>query len=145
MKGIFYNCDEKYFPGNKCKEQKLLMAISENVPEENVTVPLVEEPSLPDAIHEPADPPEIDPLISLHALTGILMPKTLKRIGYIRHKKVIILVDSGSTHNFIHRHISQETNCYIHAINNFQIMIANGGSMKCGGRCENVCLQIGNY
>jgi hypothetical protein len=23
-------------------------------------------------------------------------------------------------------------------------MIANGGSMKCGGRCENVCLQIGH-
>jgi hypothetical protein len=24
-------------------------------------------------------------------------------------------------------------------------MIANGGSMKCGGRCENVRLQIGDY
>jgi hypothetical protein len=24
-------------------------------------------------------------------------------------------------------------------------MIANGGSMKCGGRCENVWLQIGQY
>ena len=24
-------------------------------------------------------------------------------------------------------------------------MIANGGSMKCGGRCENVHLQIGEY
>jgi hypothetical protein len=55
------------------------------------------------------------------------------------------LVDSGSTHNFIHRRIAQETHCYIHAVNNFQIMIANGGSMKCGGHCENVCLQIGDY
>jgi hypothetical protein len=24
-------------------------------------------------------------------------------------------------------------------------MIFNGGSMKCGGRYENVCLQIGQY
>ena len=24
-------------------------------------------------------------------------------------------------------------------------MISNGGSMKCGGRFENVCLQIGQY
>jgi hypothetical protein len=39
----------------------------------------------------------------------------------------------------------QETNCYISAVNNFQIMIANGGSIKCGGRCENVRLQIGEY
>jgi hypothetical protein len=30
-------------------------------------------------------------------------------------------------------------------LNNFQIMIPNGGSMKCGGHCENVCLQIGDY
>jgi hypothetical protein len=41
--------------------------------------------------------------------------------------------------------VAQETHCYIHAVNNFQIMIANGGSMKCGGCCENVCLQIGDY
>jgi hypothetical protein len=28
LKGLFYNCDDKYFPGHKCKEQKLFMAIS---------------------------------------------------------------------------------------------------------------------
>jgi hypothetical protein len=49
LKGLCYNCDEKYFPGHKCKEQNLFMAISEDVPEEDVTVPIVEEPSLPDA------------------------------------------------------------------------------------------------
>jgi hypothetical protein len=30
-KGIFYNCDEKYFSGHKCKEHKLFMAIYEDV------------------------------------------------------------------------------------------------------------------
>jgi len=42
-------------------------------------------------------------------------------------------------------HISQETMCYIRAVNNFQIMITNGGSIKYGGCCENVHLQIGHY
>jgi hypothetical protein len=88
---------------------------------------------------------KVEPLISLHALTGLSSPQTLKLIGYIKHQKVIILIDSGNTHNFIHHQIAQETLCYIHAVNNFQIMIANGGSMKCGGHCENVCLQIGDY
>jgi hypothetical protein len=145
LKGLFYNCDEKYFLGHKCKEKNLFMVIYEDVPEEDVTVPLIEEPSLLDATHEPVDPPEFDPLISLHALTGISAPKMLKLIGYIKHRKVIILVDNGSTHNFIHHCISKETNWYIRVVNNFQIMIANGGSMKCGGCCENVCLQIGHY
>jgi hypothetical protein len=145
LKGLCYNCDEKYFLGHKCKEQKLFMAISEDVLEDDVTVPLVDKPSLPDATQELADPPEVDPRISWHALTGFSAPQTLKLIGYIKHRKVIILVDSGSTHNFIHRHISQETNCYIHVVNNFQIMIDNGGSMKCGGHCENVLLQNKHY
>jgi hypothetical protein len=99
----------------------------------------------PTDITPPSDPPKVEPVISLNDLTGFYAPQTLKLIRYIKHRKVIILIDSGSTHNFIHRRITQETNCYIRAVNNFQIMIANGGSMKCGGRCENVYLQIGDY
>jgi len=93
----------------------------------------------------PSDPLKVEPIISLNALTGFSTPQTLKLIGYIKHQKVIILVESGSTHNFIHCRISQETNFYICVVNNFQILIANSGSMKCGGCCENVCLQIGQY
>jgi hypothetical protein len=145
LKGLCYNCDEKYFPGQKCKEQKLSMAISEDISEEDVETPLVPESSEINDITPPSDPPEVEPIISLNALTGFSALKTLNLIGYIKHRKVIILVDSGSTHNFIHRRIAQETHCYIHAVNNFQIMIANGGSMKCGGRSENVRLQIGDY
>jgi hypothetical protein len=121
------------------------MAISEDISEEDVETPLVSElPEITD-ITPPSDPAKVEPVISLNSLTGFSTPQTLKLIGYIKHQKVIILVDSGSTQNFIHRCIAQETHCYIHAMNNFQIMIANGGSMKCGGNCENVHLQIGDY
>jgi hypothetical protein len=121
------------------------MAISEDISEEDVETPLVSESSETTDITPPSDPPKVEPIISLNALTSFSAPQTLKLIGYIKHQKVIILVDSGSTHNFIHRCIAQETHCYIHVVNNFQIMIANGGSMKCGGRCENEHLQIGAY
>jgi hypothetical protein len=33
LKGLCYNCDDKYFLGHKCKEQKLFMAISKDIPE----------------------------------------------------------------------------------------------------------------
>jgi hypothetical protein len=121
------------------------MAISEDISEEDVETPLVSESPETTDITPPLDHPEVEPIIYLNSLIGFSTPQTLKLIGYIKHQKVIILVDSGSTHNFIHRYIAQETHCYIHAINNFQIMIANGGSMKCGGRCENFHLQIGDY
>jgi hypothetical protein len=134
LKGLCYNCDEKYFLRHKCKEQNIFMAISEDVSEEEVEVPLVSESPEPTGITPPSDPPEVELIISLNALIGFSAPQTLKLIGYIKHKKVIILLDSGSTHTFIHRRIAQENHFYIHAVNNFQIMIANGGSMKCGGR-----------
>jgi hypothetical protein len=145
IKGLCYNCDDKYFLGHKCKEQNLFMAISEDISKEDVETPLVSESPEPTDITPPSDPPEVGAVISLNALTSFSAPQTLKLIGYIKHRKVIILVDSGSTHTFIHRRISQETHFYIHAVNNFQIMIANDGSMKCRGHCENVCLQIGDY
>jgi hypothetical protein len=145
LKGLCYNCDDKYFPGHKCKEQNLFMATSKEILEEDEETPSVSESLESTDITPPSDPPEVEPIISLNSLTDFSTPQTLKISGYIKHQKVIILVDSGSTHNFIHHRIAQETHCYIHAFNNFQIMIANGGSMKCGGRCENVCLQIGDY
>jgi hypothetical protein len=138
LKGLCYHCDEKYFPRHKCKEQKKIMAISEDVLEDDVEAPLVVVSPEPTDMTPPLDPLEVELAISLNALTGFSTPQPLKLIGYIKHRKVIIHVDSGSTHNFIHRRISQETNCYICVVNNFQIMIFNGGSMKCGGRCENV-------
>jgi hypothetical protein len=145
LKGLYYNCDEKYFLGHKYKEKNLFMAISEDIPEEDVETPLVPESSEITDINHPSDLPKVELIISLNALTDFSTPQTLKLISYIKNRKVIILVDSGSTHNFIHHRISQETHCYIHVVNNFQIMIANGGSMKCGGCCKNVCLQINDY
>jgi hypothetical protein len=70
------------------------MAISKDISEEDVESPLVSEsPEITD-ITPPLDPPKVEPVISLNALIGFSAPQTLKLIGYIKHWKVIILVDS---------------------------------------------------
>jgi hypothetical protein len=102
LKGLCYNCDEKYFLGHKCKEQNIFMGISEDISEEDVETPLVSESPKPTDI----TPPEVELVISLNDITSFSASQTLKLIGYIKHRKVIILVDSGSTHNFIHRRIA---------------------------------------
>jgi hypothetical protein len=74
LKGLCYNCDDKYFLGHKCKEQNLFMAISEDIQEEDVdTPPVPESPEISD-INPPSDPPEVEPIISLNALTRLLCP-----------------------------------------------------------------------
>ena len=48
---------------------------------------------------EPDDPPPTQ--ISFYAISGHMAPKMLRVIGSIFDQKVLILVDEGSTHNFI--------------------------------------------
>jgi hypothetical protein len=56
LKGLCYNCDDKYFPGHKCKEHKLFMAMSEDVSEEEEDVSQVLELPPPDDLTPPSDP-----------------------------------------------------------------------------------------
>jgi hypothetical protein len=74
FKGLCYNCDDKYFPGHKCKEQKLFMAISEHISEEDIETPLLSESLETPDIALPSDPAEVEPIISLNALTGFSAP-----------------------------------------------------------------------
>jgi hypothetical protein len=85
---------------------KIFMAISKDVSDKYVEVS--REAKLPQThnIYLPSDPPKVEPLILLNDLISFSSPQTLKLIGYIKHMKVIILVDSGNTHNFIHRHLA---------------------------------------
>jgi hypothetical protein len=58
LKGLCYNYDDKYFPGHKCKEQNIFMAISEDISEEDVETPLVSESPESTDITPPSDPPK---------------------------------------------------------------------------------------
>jgi len=83
-----------------------------------------------------------EPHIYLHVVSCFLAPQTTNLIGYIKHIKVNVLINSDNTHNFIHWRMVEETHCDVYPITNFQIMITNGGMMKCGGWLENVKLYV---
>eukprot|EP00253_Pinus_taeda_P005705 PITA_05705 len=69
--------------------------------------------------------------ISCNALAGITTPQTIKIEGNIKKKKVIVLIDSGSTHNFIHCRIAKELNCFLYLALEFQVMFTSGGTINC--------------
>jgi hypothetical protein len=41
------------------------------------------------------------PEISFHAITGTEHPQTIRVLGKLKNKNVTVLIDGGSTHNFI--------------------------------------------
>ena len=71
---------------------------------------------------------ELTPTISCNALARISAPQTLKIEGYIKKKKVIILIDSGSTRNSIHYKLAKALNCFLYPMPEFQVMIADRGT-----------------
>ena len=87
----------KYIFGHKCKASAHILIIPDSetsqlegdfVPEHTVS------------LEEEADMNET-PQISLHAMSSILMPQTLKFKCSIGKMNVNILIDRGSTHNFL--------------------------------------------
>lgn len=87
-RGLCYRCGEKYTPGHRCATLKNL-EISEEAED---TQP--EEENMLCQNEETAE-------ISLHAILGLSSHSTMKVKGMIANKLVMILIDSGSTHNFI--------------------------------------------
>jgi carbamoylphosphate synthase small subunit len=108
-KGLCFNCDIKYNKGHKCGEKKLFYIDCEEEEEEEEE----EEPSQDENV-EAISSEELTPTISCNALAGISTPQTLKIEGYIKNKKVIVLIDSGSTHNFIHYKLAKDLNCFLY-------------------------------
>ena len=103
-KGLCYHCDDRYQPGHRYKRQFYLLIVEPKIidpTEEAMTqLLLTQEPQL-EPITEQTPEPDTNPQISLHALMGHTIPQTLRVLGHIHNQKITILVDSGSTHNFI--------------------------------------------
>ena len=84
-------------------------------------------------------------IISCNALEGITTPQTLNIEIHIKNKKVIVLIDSGSTHNSIHCKTAKELNCFLYPAPKCQVMVSNGGTINCSGKCHNIKLSMGEY
>ena len=91
------------------------------------------------------DKEEMNPTISCNALAGITTLRTIKIEGHIKKKKVIGLIDSGSTHNFIHCKIGKELNFFLYPAPECQVMVASGGTINFSRQCHNIKKSMGEY
>ena len=83
--------------------------------------------------------------ISLHALARVTTPQTMRVIGFFKKLSHTILIDLGSTHNFIEPRIAKQADCFIHICSSFEVIISNGGTLPCKGKCRNVHISMGDF
>ena len=77
--------------------------------------------------------------ISMQALVGTEGHYTMRMIGKINNQSLVILVDSGSTHNFMDQNTAKRVNCGVQMIQGLKVTVANGDILKTQEFCQGVC------
>jgi len=111
-KGLCYNYDEKFRPDHKSKSLTLFLIDGNNYFDEDMDCSLDS-----DVIPHPE--------ISVHAIAGAMNPHTMRVPGYYHNKPLYILLDSGSTHNFLDPSVASKLNLPISCKTSFDVMVAN--------------------
>jgi hypothetical protein len=130
-KRICFNYENNYSKGHKCSEKKLFYIDCEEEEDQGL------EPS------QELDLEKTTPTISCHTFSNINTLQTLKIQGHIKKKKVTMLIDSGSTHNFINYKLAKDLNCFVFPAHEFQVMIADGGNINFSWKFHSINLNMG--
>jgi hypothetical protein len=143
-KGLCYTCDKKWSSSHVCKTLKLYLLhgveIQQDEPTEEVFFDSIEEVML---VEDQKPGVELEqPQISIHAISGSLSPNTMRIVGSIQHQRVIILVDYGSTHNFLDPAIARKAKLPQLTSEKIVVKIANGELMSSEGKCSAVSMKV---
>ena len=80
--------------------------------------------------------------ITLYALLGSLSPGTIRVLGCINHQVLVILIDTGSTHNFLDTSIWMLLKLAIAVEDSFEVKVANGALVQTRVACHAVQLKL---
>jgi hypothetical protein len=82
------------------------------------------------------------PKISLNAITGTPDPKTIRLVGFLKLHPIVILIDSSSTHNFVHTKLAATLGIRPLVKDPIRVKIASGAEIPSPGCCKEVELNI---
>ena len=121
-KGLCYNCNEKFAPGHRCKKLFLIEACTAE--EDGDMVMDVE------SNDEPKTPGK-----SLHAISGGNSTNIMKVLGNIQVVSTMVLLDSGSSHNFISEGLARKLGLQPTKNQSIRVMVASGDKLTSKGIC----------
>ena len=113
------------------------MLILEAEDEENIPEEFAVTTELESEIRE-----HVKPKITFYALTGWAAPQTIRVRARISLHKIVVLIDSGSTHNFINARLASVLQLPIQPTPAFSVRVANGEKVICQGKHEKVYVLI---
>ncbi|KAF2313837.1 hypothetical protein GH714_018224 [Hevea brasiliensis] len=83
--------------------------------------------------------------LPLFSVGGIQRPRTMKFQGWIANQPVVVLVDSGASHNFISNQLVQRLQLPVSATPSFNVKLGDGCKVSSTGLCKQLELQLLDY
>lgn len=133
-KGLCFNCDEKYDPSHKCKVRMFRLTYKESC--------LIEVIDIDESELEEFRPPteivsaEGQTEINYRAFERHICSNTIILEGFVKCQSINVLIDIGSTHNFIQEDVAFILRLAIHLIQPFQVSTGSGEKLTCDKLCK---------
>ncbi|XP_057452951.1 uncharacterized protein LOC130744819 [Lotus japonicus] len=143
QKGQCFKCGGPYHPLHQCPDKQLRVLIVEEGDEDSE-----EGKVLAMEVEDPED--EIQGEMSMISFYHIAnkpqeQPRTMKLQGTIQGVPVLVLIDSGATHNFIDQKLVQRMGWEVADTPRMTIKLGDGFQSHARGRCKSIDLEVGRY
>lgn len=137
QKGLCFGCGAKWSRVHKCRRSQLYQMLlddlqGETVAETDEFVDCMDTPEELVVISNGEDQAEL----SIHALQGTTGFQTMRIKGCIKNHKLIMLVDSLSTHNFLSEGVAKALRLQCRQHYQMGVIVANGEKVKTRGKCQ---------
>lgn len=90
----------------------------------------------------PTSPLNEIPLLYMNAMTGISNCQTMRVTGMHDKKLLHILLDSGSTHNFLDLEVAKKLGCKLEIVSSLPVTAGGGTTLEAPYICRNFTWQL---
>lgn len=134
-KGLCMFCDEAFRPGHQLKHKRSQIFVMDGDDDDAESVDVDDAEIFPDQTLE-ENTSEPTPTISVNALSGSTMFNCMRVVGQYGKRKLFILIDLGSTHNFLDIKVANELGYRLEAVNPMSVAAANGNNLVKNFKCS---------
>lgn len=134
-RGLCFRCDETFSPGHICKNRHLhvLLMGEDEKQMEGVEAEIALQVNAEQALQ-----------FQMGSVAGMKSQKSLKLWGELQGKRVMVLVNSGASHNFISQELVQQMGITVDQSLEYVVQVGDGYTTLKQGVCRGVELQLPN-
>ncbi|KAL1533371.1 hypothetical protein AAHA92_33261 [Salvia divinorum] len=133
-RGVCWYCEEPWTRTHVCNKRFLALMGDDDEPDT--------EAENEDTLDEAETMLITGDISTIHALASSVKPRSFRIIGAINQTPVSVLIDGGSTHNFINPTVAEKLSLHLQPISHFRVFVGNGDSLCCSYVCPQTLIVL---